>query len=107
MLAYENLFKNLQIDALAFSKLSFIHESYIGKLIYFEKVKFRTKNINNISRQETNEISYDFTGDLTKDPHIYFTHYNGWKLVLNINRNWVTTATAFSYFRPSGGVSNV
>lgn len=105
MLAYDNLFKNLQIDALDFVKLGLIHESYIGSLVYFEKVKFRTKNINNISRQETNEVNYKFTGDLKKDPHIYFTHYNGWKLVLNINRNWVTTDTAFSYFRPRGGVS--
>lgn len=105
MLAYENLFKNLQIDALDFAKLGLIHESYIGSLVYFEKVKFRTKNINNISRQETNEVNYKFTGDLKKDPHIYFTHYNGWKLVLNINRNWITTDTAFSYFRPRDGVS--
>ncbi len=105
MLAYEKLFKNLRIDALDFNRLSVIHESFIGRLVYFERIKFRTKNIDYISGQETNEINYNFTGDLKKDPHIYFTHYNGWKLVLNINRNWVTTDTAFSYFRPSGGVS--
>lgn len=105
MLEYERLFSNLQINALDFNKIDFIHENYIGNLVYFEKVKFRTKNINQLSRSEIEQVTYQFRGDLTIDPHIYFTHYNGWKLVLNINRNWVTTDTAFSYFRARGGVS--
>jgi len=103
MIEYERLFSNLQINALDFNKIDFIHENYIGNLVYFEKVKFRTKNIDTVGQEAV--INYKFTGDLKQDPHIYFTHYNGWKLVLNINRNWVTTDTAFSYFRPSGGVS--
>ena len=103
MIAYDNLFKNLEIDTLNFNKIDFIHEGYISNLIYFDKVKFRTKNINIIHEESLTD--YKFTGELKNDPHIYFTHYNGWKLVLDINRNWITTTTAFGYFRPSGGTS--
>ncbi len=105
MTTFENVFSHLTMDAIKFSNINFIHEGYIGSLVYFDKLTFRTKNISFIERKIIDKIEYQFCGDLKLDPHIYNMHVNGWKLVLNINRNWITTDTAFSYFRPAGGRS--
>jgi hypothetical protein len=45
-----------------------------------------------------------FTGDLSKDPHIYVAG-STFKLVLNVDPTWITTSTAFGLFRPSSGQS--
>lgn len=39
------------------------------------------------------------------NPHIY-TNIDGYKIVLSINYKWITTSTAYCFFRPSGGHSN-
>ncbi|WP_447884058.1 hypothetical protein [Serratia fonticola] len=38
------------------------------------------------------------------NPHIY-TNIDGYKIVLSINYKWITTSTAYGFFRPSGGHS--
>lgn len=45
-----------------------------------------------------------FTGDLSKDPHIY-AKTGAFKLVIYIDPNWITTSTAFTLFKPSSGQS--
>ncbi|HID3974276.1 TPA: hypothetical protein ACXE0Z_003724 [Enterobacter cloacae] len=37
-------------------------------------------------------------------PHIY-THIDDYKIVISINYKWITTSTAYCFFRPSGGHS--
>lgn len=81
-------------------KIAFAHDDYTGQLISFDRLRFRTRNIPNY--RPKGGRSFPFTGELEKDPHIYH-RFGTWTLVLNIDPNWITTTTAYTLFRPSGG----
>jgi hypothetical protein len=88
------------------SPLEFPHEDYIGAVVVFERMKFRTRNIPALdSLQEDKGGPVVFSGDLARDPHIYFTAKTKWKFILTIDPTWITTGTAFVLFRRSGGQS--
>lgn len=102
MAAYKSTLENLSIKSVAVKRVEFAHSGYIGQLVRFDRMEFRTRNV----PQETPKPGRNpkFSGDLDKDPHIY-RQFADWKLVLNINPRWITTDTAFGLFRPSGGRS--
>ena len=97
-----NLLTKLHIESINFKTIQYISEKYIGQLVYTEQIQFRTKNIFKRNYETNNQI----TGDLSKDPHIYHKHANGWKLIMLTNPDWITTSSGLTYFSPTGGVSN-
>jgi hypothetical protein len=102
MESFRATLENIAISGINADQIAFAHDGYVGQIIRFDRMRFRTKNIHP-SRMGGSERQV-FTGDLAKDPHIYH-RFPEWKLVLNINPRWVTTDTAFVAFRPSGGES--
>jgi len=105
LLSFERLFSRLTLEAIPVEPIEFVHEKYIGSIASFDRVRFRTKNIPTDALHGEVEGRQVFSGDLKKDPHIYFKNQGGWMLVLNIDPSWITTSTAFTLFRPSGGQS--
>ena len=101
MSAYQRTLSQISFAAISLSEIDFVHESYIGALVGFERIRFRTKNIP-LYRPPGDITS--FNGDLSHDPHIYW-RANGWTFILNIDPRWITTSTAYTTFRPSGGAS--
>lgn len=95
------------LPQLTFSAVSILemklHEGFVGASIKFERQRFRTKNI---PMTMTDKVAQkiNFTGDLAKDSHIYVS-LSEFRLVLYIDPKWITTSTAFTLFRPSGGQS--
>ena len=67
-----------------------------GTTCSFERTVY-TKNVPILSQNETAP-----TGDIDEDPHIYIKE-SSFKLLMTIDPRWITTSTAFSLFRPSGG----
>jgi hypothetical protein len=61
-------------------------------LVSFDRIKFRTKVFSKVSKKSI----IDF-------PHIYYQNNSGWKLVLQINEQFITTTTAHCNFTPTGG----
>ncbi len=102
MLAFEDLLIRIQPQARPLSDLREPDDKYIGLTCHF-KERFRTKNVSqSIGNKQANRI---FTGDLSRDPHIYI-QFDGWKLAMVIDPRWITTSTAHAEFCPQGG-SNV
>jgi hypothetical protein len=93
--------ESMAIDSVIADQIGFAHEGYVGQILSFDRLRFRTRNI---PAALGDEAVVSFTGDLATDPHIYH-RFNGWTLTLNIDPRWVTTTTAFTLFRPSGGSS--
>lgn len=100
--AFDRVFRNMPIDSLPLNEIKFPHERYVGGLVRFDRQAFRTRNID-IMNSEAGR-AFEFTGDLDVDPHIY-VKLNGWKLVILIDRRWITTSTAHTEFRPTSGQS--
>jgi hypothetical protein len=92
MSAFENTLSKLSIDAIEFSDMRELHNDYIGGLVSFDRVRFRTK----VFSEGTNKNIIDF-------PHIYYQNDLGWKLVLQIDKQFITTTTAHCNFSPSSG----
>lgn len=92
MLAFENTLSKLSVDAVSFNQIREFHSDYIGALVSFDRVKFRTKVFSKVSKNSVIEF-----------PHIYFKNDLGWKLVLQIDKQFITTTTAHCNFTPSGG----
>jgi hypothetical protein len=101
-LAYRATLENISIASIAAERIQFAHEGYVGQFVSFDRLRFRTKNLP--KEQPVGSAKFQFTGDLSKDPHIYH-EFPSWTLVLNINPRWITTDTAYGLFRPSGGHS--
>jgi hypothetical protein len=89
MSAFQAVLPRLTLDAVPIEKLK-VHEAYIGSLVSFDRVRFRTKN--------SSRLGHQFSGDLSKDPHIYAT-LGDFRLVIFIDENWITTNTAMGLFR--------
>jgi hypothetical protein len=100
-MAYQRSLDNIAISAIPLQDVQFPHENYIGQLISFERLRFRTRNL---PRIRPTSGSTAFTGDPEVDPHIYH-QFDDWRLVANIDPQWVTTSTAYGLFRPSSGSS--
>jgi hypothetical protein len=103
MSSFKNVLAHLVISAIPAQSLK-LHEGYIGTPISFERLRFRTKNIGFEAFHLTKRWMQSFTGDLSKDPHIY-AKIGSLKLVIFIDPNWITTSTAFTLFKPSSGQS--
>jgi len=73
-----------------------------GMLVSFNRA-FRTKNIMLPNPGESFQTL--FTGDPKNDPHIY-CRAGDRKVVMNIDRRWITATTAFVQFHPSSGQNN-
>ena len=102
MSAFETVLAQLSINAVPMQEL-LLHEGFIGTPIAFERQRFRTKNVRCDSRAEVAHLS-KFSGNLTRDPHIY-ARIGEFRVVLFIDCRWITTSTAFSLFRPDSGQS--
>ena len=102
MSAFQRVLPHLSINAVPIQTLT-LHEGHIGTPISFDRHRFRTKN-NRADLQAKTANLQSFTGDLSKDPHIY-TKLGDFRLVFFINSDWITTSTAFTLFRPSSGQS--
>ena len=102
MSAFQKVLPNLSINAVPIKTLT-LHEGHIGTPIAFDHHRFRTKNNRADLRAKTANQQI-FTGDLSKDPHIY-TELKDFRLVFFINSDWITTTTAFGLFRPDSGQS--
>ena len=99
--AYRRTLENVAINAIPADDVEFAHENYVGQLISFGRLRFRTRNM---PPTRPRRATTSFTGDPNVDPHIYH-QFDGWRLVANIDPQWVTTSTAYGLFRPSGGSS--
>ena len=100
MSACKATLENIEIDSIGIEKIDFAHEGYVGSLISFDRLRFRTRNVPAPHQAECGHFA--FTGDLEIDPHIY-RKFKTWKLVINIDPQWITTSTAYTMFRPSAG----
>lgn len=94
MSGFNALLQHIEIKAIPLSSIVDI-EGSSGAIVSFNQ-EFRTKNIKMPEPGKSYETV--FSGDLSKDPHVYCTH-NDFKVVMNIDRRWVTTSTAFCQFR--------
>lgn len=74
-------------------------EDIIGCYVSFTE-RFRTKDIIIPDSYGTNTPSQE-----KLNPHIY-TKIADYKICLSINYKWITTSTAYCFFRPTGGHSN-
>lgn len=94
--------ESLAINSVGADRILFAHENYIGQIINFDRLLFRTKNLPSGALRDGGGTP--FTGDLAIDAHIYH-RFKKWKLVINIDPRWITTTTAFTMFRPTSGSS--
>lgn len=101
MSAYQRTLESMSISAVAYPDIEFAHEYYIGALVSFDRLRFRTRNMPQIRPRG---VSENFQGSLNHDPHIY-SRGASWKFAINIDPRWVTTSTAYGLFRASGGAS--
>jgi hypothetical protein len=102
MSAFQVVLGRLSVDAVPMQSIS-LHEGLIGAPISFDRQRFRTKNVPFDVSPRIEDIP-KFTGDLTKDAHVY-TQVGTFRVVLFIDVRWVTTSTAFALFRPPSGQS--
>jgi hypothetical protein len=102
MSEFKHLLGAISVKAIPFTSLACAHEAYIGAAISFDQLRFRTKNVPIDDRRKSQKAI--FTGDLSKDPHIY-ANSSAFKLVLYVDATWITTTTAFCLFKPSSGQS--
>ena len=100
MRACDTTLSNMDIESIPIENIRFVHEGYTGSLVRFDRLRFRTRNMN--FQPSDRFPDYVFTGNLDTDPHIY-RDFGTWKLIINIDPRWITTSTAFTMFRPSGG----
>lgn len=102
MSSFQAVLSRLSVDAVPLPSIK-LHEGFIGTPISFDRQRFRTKNVPVDVGAKAADLPR-FTGDLTKDPHIY-TRLGEFRVVLFIDARWITTSTAFTLFRPSSGQS--
>lgn len=95
---YKDALAKLPFETIHLREVKLVTDELVGSLIHFERQSFRTKNISHEARGQTTV----FTGDRSKDPHIY-TRIADWDVVVQIDQRWITTTTAQTYFRPSSG----
>lgn len=99
LVQFEDLLHKLDLVALPLVDLSLSEPNEVGVIASFDD-QFRTRNVPGLDTFQ-NE-GFQLTGNLDHDPYIYKNHL-GVKLILAIDPRWITTATSFVNFRPSGG----
>jgi hypothetical protein len=102
MHACQRTLENLSIVSVSADRIRYLHDDYTGQILNFDRLRFRTKNIP--VHRPSGGKSFEFAGNLARDPHVYHS-FASWTLVLNIDPRWITTSTAYTLFRPSGGHS--
>ncbi len=102
MMAFKNLFKQIEVKAITPEKLVELGYQARGSIVAFDQ-QFRTKNIEMPS--SLGAYAQAVRGNASTDPQIY-TSFSGIKATLIIDPRWITTTTAFVQFRPSGGRGN-
>lgn len=100
MEAFRATLEAMQFASVPAEEVAFAHEDYVGRLISFDRLRLRTRNIP--FNRPTGGRSFPFSGDLDSDPHVYH-RFADWTLVMLIEPTWITTSTAYTLFRPSGG----
>jgi len=95
---YHQTLDGLPLQSIPVGDIEFAHEGYAGQLISFERFRFRNKNV---PLYRPDGTSTKFTGDPARDPHIYHS-FPDWKLMINIDLQWITTSTAYGLVRSSG-----
>jgi hypothetical protein len=98
MAGFAKLLQAVQLKAVPLN--SAIREDDVRGMVVSFNHEFRTKNIRMPQPGESFETS--FTGDPQRDPHVY-CKIQGYKVVANVDRRWITTTTVFCHFRPSNG----
>jgi hypothetical protein len=98
---YRRVLDKLPLEAHPANRIDFAHDGYIGKIISFERLRFRNKNV---PLYRPVGLTTLFTGDLELDPHIYHKFAN-WRLVVNVDPQWITTSTAYTLVRSTGAGS--
>ncbi len=94
MSSFKNLLQKVQLKA---APLDFaIREQGANGMVVSFNHAFRTKNIAIPKPGQSFETL--FTGDLKRDAHIH-CKLDGCKVIMNIDRRWITTTTAFCQFR--------
>ena len=101
MSQYRRVLETLPLEAHQADRIEFAHDGYIGKIISFERLRFRNKNVP-LYRPEGRTTS--FTGNLELDPHIYHK-FSDWRLIIIIDPQWITTSTAYTLVRSGGAGS--
>lgn len=102
MSAFQNVLGRLSVDAVPLQGVR-LHEGFVGTSVSFERQRFRTKNVPANLNARLSDFP-GFSGDLTKDPHVY-CQLEEFRVVIFIDPRWITTSTAFTLFRPSSGQS--
>jgi len=95
---YHRVLDSLPMESVPVDQIAFAHEGYVGQVVSFERLRFRSKNVP-MYRPEGQMTA--FTGDLRYDPHIYHP-FTDWRLAINIDLRWITTNTAYGLVRSSG-----
>jgi hypothetical protein len=101
MAGFMKVLQTIQLKAIPLD-LAIQQEDVKGMLVSFNRA-FRTKNI--VLPSPGQSFQTLFTGDLKSDPHIYWNARDR-KVVMNIDRRWITSTTAFVQFHASGGQNN-
>jgi hypothetical protein len=104
MAQFKDLLGRFSISSVPLQSIEFAHEGYIGSVASFDRINFRTKNIPIDDMRRSSARTIAFSGNLSEDPHIYVRR-PGFTFVINIDPTWITTTTAFTLFKPSGGQS--
>jgi hypothetical protein len=92
---YRRVLDKLPLEAHRADMIDFAHDGYVGKIISFDRLRFRNKNVP-LYRPEGRTTL--FTGNLELDPHIYHKFEN-WRLVVYVDPQWITTSTAYTLVR--------
>ncbi len=90
---------SIDIDHIRYPDDNKYKDNLVGTIISFNK-NFRTKN--GVYPPASHVSTPELTGDVEKDPHIYYEN-SFLKLILPYDPRWITTSTAFGDFRPSSG----
>jgi hypothetical protein len=98
---FQSTLENLPLQAIPVADIQFAHEGYVGQIVSFERLQFRTRNLP--PYRPPGGLT-KFTGALNHDPHVYHA-FARWRFVINVDPRWITTDTSYGLFRPSGGSS--
>jgi len=94
---FKALLSAIEPRAIPLDKTIEANDNLIGITLSFN-TNFRTKGVPSPSKAD----SYQLSGCLAKDPHIYKKSSFG-LIAMVINPKWITTTTAFVSLSPSGG----
>ncbi len=95
---FKSIINKIDLKSIPLNEAISYPDDIIGCYVSFTD-RFRTKDI-----IIPGSYGIKTTSQEKLNPHIY-TNIDGYKIVLSINYKWITTSTAYCFFRPSGGHS--